>query len=216
MRSPPRPRSLRGPTTPFATSATRRAQPPSHGSRQPEPPARPFGRSASRCRSTGSAARGFLERRCPKAYDSTPPVNRPGADPDRWTAASVWTPVSRDRQLQVRGGIRGLLRAFVTDGESSATSALCGRSRDKGVDAVLIDAAARIVLVVQGKYREKLAGKTEHRGDVAGFAQLSVSLCGDGPSFAPRSLGKRSTSGTTTTASRLFVTTRSRSRAGDA
>jgi hypothetical protein len=76
------------------------------------------------------------------------------------------------------------LRAFVTDDESIATSALCGGPRDKGVDAVLIDDLARIVFVVQGKYRQKVVAKTEHRGDVAGFAQLAMGVCGDGPSFA--------------------------------
>lgn len=76
------------------------------------------------------------------------------------------------------------LRAFVTENESSATAALCGGSHDKGVDAVLIDEPARIVFVVQGKYRKKVAAKAEHRGDVAGFAQLAVNLHGDGKTFA--------------------------------
>lgn len=76
------------------------------------------------------------------------------------------------------------LRAFVAEDESAATSGLCGGPRDKGVDAVLIDDPARIVFVVQGKYRQKVAGKNEHRGDVAGFAQLAVDLCGDGAAFA--------------------------------
>jgi hypothetical protein len=76
------------------------------------------------------------------------------------------------------------LRAFVTEDESSATSALCGGSNDKGVDAVLIDEPARIIFIVQAKYRQKIAGKTEHRGDVTGFAQLAVPLCGDTQAFA--------------------------------
>jgi hypothetical protein len=76
------------------------------------------------------------------------------------------------------------LRAFVAEDEGAAVSAVCGGPRDKGVDAVLIDDPARIVFVVQGKYRQKVAAKTEHRGDVAGFAQLAVDLCGDGPAFA--------------------------------
>jgi len=76
------------------------------------------------------------------------------------------------------------LRAFVAEDEGAAVSAVCGGPRDKGVDAVLIDDPARIVFVVQGKYRQKVAVKTEHRGDVAGFAQLAVDLCGEGPAFA--------------------------------
>jgi hypothetical protein len=76
------------------------------------------------------------------------------------------------------------LRAFVTEDEPAAASALCGGPRDKGVDAILIDDPARIVFVVQGKYRQKVAGKNEHRGDVTGFAQLAVGLCGDKEAFA--------------------------------
>lgn len=76
------------------------------------------------------------------------------------------------------------LRAFVAEDESAAAAGLCGGPRDKGVDAVLIDDPARIVFVVQGKYRQKVAAKNEHRGDVAGFAQLAVDLCGDGAAFA--------------------------------
>jgi len=76
------------------------------------------------------------------------------------------------------------LRAFVAEDERVAVSALCGGPRDKGVDAVLIDDPARIVSIVQGKYRQKIAAKREHRGDVVGFAQLAVNLCGDSPAFA--------------------------------
>ena len=76
------------------------------------------------------------------------------------------------------------LRAFVAEDEGAAVSALCGGPRDKGVDAVLIDDPARIVFVVQGKYRQKVGAKSEHRGDVAGFAQIAVDLCGDSPTFA--------------------------------
>ena len=75
------------------------------------------------------------------------------------------------------------LRAFVAEDEATATKALCGGPRDKGVDAVLIDEPARIVFVVQGKYRQKVAGKIEHRGDVVGFAQLAVGLCGGNDQF---------------------------------
>ena len=75
------------------------------------------------------------------------------------------------------------LRAFVAEDEATAAKALCGGPCDKGFDAVLIDEPARIVFVVQGKYREKVAGKIEHRGDVAGFAQLAAGLCGDEDGF---------------------------------
>lgn len=75
------------------------------------------------------------------------------------------------------------LRAFVTDSDAEAAAALCGGPRDKGVDAVLIDDPARIVFIVQGKYRRDLASKTEHRADVTGFAQLATDICGDSETF---------------------------------
>jgi len=71
------------------------------------------------------------------------------------------------------------LRAFVTEDESAAARALCGGPRDKGIDAVLIDESARIVFLIQGKYRKGVGAKSEHRGDVIGFAQLASDLCGD-------------------------------------
>ncbi len=76
------------------------------------------------------------------------------------------------------------VRAFVTENEAAAAAALCGGPRDKGVDAVFIDEPGRIVFVVQGKYREKAGAKSEHRGDVTGFAQLAVDICGDSKAFA--------------------------------
>ncbi len=76
------------------------------------------------------------------------------------------------------------LRAFVTESESEAAAALCGGPGDKGIDAVIIDEPARIVFVVQGKYRKGVAAKSEHRGDVVGFAQVASDLCGEGRSFA--------------------------------
>src|ERR1700733_12168997 len=76
------------------------------------------------------------------------------------------------------------LRAFLVEDESGAAKGLCGGARDKGVDAVVIDDHARIVFVVQGKYRHKVGARNEHRGDVTGFAQLAVDLCGDLAAFA--------------------------------
>src|SRR5262245_1135893 len=44
------------------------------------------------------------------------------------------------------------LRAFFTDDQDQAVSALTGGSNDKGIDAILIDDEARTVYFVQGKY----------------------------------------------------------------
>jgi len=68
------------------------------------------------------------------------------------------------------------LRAFVTADEQAAVSALCGGSRDKDVDAVLIDDNSRKVFIVQGKYRTKLMGSAEKRPDVMSFAKLAFDL----------------------------------------
>lgn len=75
------------------------------------------------------------------------------------------------------------LRAFVTEDEAAALDALCGGSHDKGIDAVLIDEPARIVFVVQGKYRESGAGRTEQRNDVIGLANFATILCGEIKAF---------------------------------
>jgi hypothetical protein len=62
-------------------------------------------------------------------------------------------------------------RAFVTDSQTDAAAALCGGAGDKSVDAVLVDDAARIVFLVQGKYRKDLSTKPEVRNDVTAFAR---------------------------------------------
>lgn len=76
------------------------------------------------------------------------------------------------------------LRAFVTEREADAAAALCGGAGDKSVDAVLIDDPARIVFLVQGKYRKDLGAKAEKRTDVTAFAQLAVDLTGAADGFA--------------------------------
>jgi hypothetical protein len=76
------------------------------------------------------------------------------------------------------------LRAFVSESEADAASAVRGGPRDKSVDAILIDEPARIVFIVQGKYRKALAKKSEHRGDVIGFAQLATGIYGDSKTFS--------------------------------
>lgn len=68
------------------------------------------------------------------------------------------------------------LRAYVTEREELAAESLAGCSNDKGIDAVLIDDEARVVFIVQGKYRKKLGDKSEQRNDVIGFADLASVL----------------------------------------
>lgn len=70
------------------------------------------------------------------------------------------------------------LRAYVTDSEDRAAEAITGGANDKGVDALLIDDAARAVFIVQGKYRQKLDAKTEGRSEVVAFAELANFLHG--------------------------------------
>ena len=92
----------------------------------------------------------------------------------------------RDRYPKLRDDdlfLFWFLRAFVTDSDARASAALCGGPGDKNVDAVFVDEHARIVFVLQGKYRKEMPKKNEGRGDVAGFAQLAVELCGDAKAF---------------------------------
>lgn len=76
------------------------------------------------------------------------------------------------------------LRAFITEDEREAADSLCGGSNDKGVDAVLIDNETKNVFITQGKYRQKANGKSEHRNDVLGFADLALHLSGNAKSFS--------------------------------
>ncbi|MGD8453672.1 MAG: AIPR family protein [Phycisphaerae bacterium] len=64
-------------------------------------------------------------------------------------------------------------RAYVTESEERAAEAVAGGSRDKGIDGLLIDDAARVVFLVQAKYRKKLASTTEKRDDVISFASTA-------------------------------------------
>jgi hypothetical protein len=76
------------------------------------------------------------------------------------------------------------LRAFVTESETGAADALCGVSKDKNIDAILLDDAAKVVFLVQGKYRKALAASAEKPNDVRSFAQLSQVIGGDDEQFA--------------------------------
>jgi len=68
-------------------------------------------------------------------------------------------------------------RAYITDSEERAAEAVAGGSRDKGIDGLLIDDAARAVFIVQAKYRKALMEKAEKRDDVISFAQVAAQLC---------------------------------------
>jgi hypothetical protein len=75
------------------------------------------------------------------------------------------------------------LRAFVTDSEDEAVEALTGVTKDKGIDAILIDDPAKMVFIVQGKYRRELGKTLEARADVVSFANLASDLASDNGSF---------------------------------
>jgi hypothetical protein len=67
-------------------------------------------------------------------------------------------------------------RAYVTDSEDRAHEAVAGGSRDKSIDGLLIDDAARAVFIVQAKYRRALGAKTENRDDVICFAETAAAV----------------------------------------
>ena len=75
------------------------------------------------------------------------------------------------------------LRAFVTEDEKAAVDSLTGVSGDKGADAIYIDDKARDVFIIQGKYREQMAKKSETRGDVTSFADIAVRASGEAEEF---------------------------------
>jgi hypothetical protein len=75
------------------------------------------------------------------------------------------------------------LRAMVTDDIAQAAAALTGNSRDKGIDAVLIDERAKVAFIFQGKYRGKINGATEHRADVMSFAAVAHDIFGSDEEF---------------------------------
>lgn len=74
--------------------------------------------------------------------------------------------------------------AFVSGARDEAADSLTGVSNEKGIDAVHLDHDARLVTLVQGKYRRGLMKATEKRADVIAFAALGQQLAGDESDFA--------------------------------
>ena len=68
------------------------------------------------------------------------------------------------------------IKAYISANDEQARKAIAGGAGDKSVDAVYIDDAAKGVFIVQGKYRQKLLGKSEPRSEVLAFAQLAPLL----------------------------------------
>ena len=69
------------------------------------------------------------------------------------------------------------LRAYVTETEAEAAKALTGGPNDKGLDALLIDNSARVVFLVQAKFRQEFGQKNETLSDVSAFADLAEIVC---------------------------------------
>jgi AIPR protein len=73
--------------------------------------------------------------------------------------------------------------AFVTGAREEATDSLTGASGEKGMDAVHLDHQAKLVTLVQGKYRKSLMSSSESRADVIAFAVAAQQLAGDQSGF---------------------------------
>lgn len=69
------------------------------------------------------------------------------------------------------------VRAYLVETDALAAGAVCGRVRDKGVDAILTVPEAKTIFIVQGKYRETLGACTEKRADVVAFADIANRIC---------------------------------------
>ena len=68
------------------------------------------------------------------------------------------------------------VRAYLTESDEKAIEAVTGGSRDKGLDAVLVDDKARVAYLVQAKYRRKRFGMAEPRSSVLDFAALAQTI----------------------------------------
>jgi hypothetical protein len=66
------------------------------------------------------------------------------------------------------------LRAYLAEAEEQAVGALSGASRDKGVDAILVDHRTEQVYLIQGKFHAQLGKHAEKMNDVVGFADLAL------------------------------------------
>lgn len=73
--------------------------------------------------------------------------------------------------------------AFVTGSKSEAVESLTGPSGEKGIDALHIDHQAKLVTLVQCKYRRKLMSSAESRSDAIAFASIAGQLAGDQNGF---------------------------------
>lgn len=69
------------------------------------------------------------------------------------------------------------MRAYITDDEEASVRAVAGGARDKSIDGIYVDHAARTVFVIQAKYRKAVEGKTELRNDLLGFAHVAEVIC---------------------------------------
>src|ERR1017187_2240379 len=68
------------------------------------------------------------------------------------------------------------IRAYLTENDEEAVKAVTGAPRDKGIDGILTDSAARVVYVIQAKYRRLRFGKAESRSGVIDFATLAQTI----------------------------------------
>ena len=67
------------------------------------------------------------------------------------------------------------MRAFITEDENQAVTAITGKAGDKGLDAIYFDHDNRIVFILQGKYHQD-KNCTEKRSDIIALADLGRCL----------------------------------------
>ena len=75
--------------------------------------------------------------------------------------------------------------AGIVGSEGPASASLTGGPKDKGIDAIFIDDAAKSVFITQGKYRSGKHAKAESRNDVLALARMAQIVRSSPDQFKP-------------------------------
>ena len=85
--------------------------------------------------------------------------------------AEEFTQVSEDNLF-----VSWFLRAYLTESDQAAIEGAIGGVGDKSIDGILIDDKARVVYIIQAKYRKARFNKAEPRSAVIDFASIAQTI----------------------------------------